>query len=86
MPLGCPPAPVYKGGEEEADQQGARQGEGSPTRTLVLVGFGPTFFPSTGGGKGEGEGEGEGKGGGTPFPTPIPHPPCGGRTSLLWAG
>ena len=39
-----PPAPVYKRGEEEAGQQGARQVEGSPTRTPVLVGFGPTLF------------------------------------------
>ena len=42
--LGWPPAPIYKGGEEEAGQQGARQGEGTPTRTPVLVGFGPTLF------------------------------------------
>ena len=31
--FGVPPAPVHKGGEEEAGQQGARQGEGNPTRT-----------------------------------------------------
>ena len=87
-----PPAPVYKGGEEEASQQGARQGEGSPTRTPVPVGFGPTLFPSTGGGKGEGEGVGEGKGGGAPFPSPIRPPPLWGAhqplvgwlASLLW--
>ena len=90
--FGVPPAPVYKGGEEEAGQQGARQGEGSPTRTPVLVGFGPTLFPSTGGGKGEGEGVGEGKGGGAPFPSPIRPPPLWGAhqslvgwlASLLW--
>ena len=40
---GVPPGHVYKGGEEEAGQQGARQGEGSPTRTPVLVGFAPPF-------------------------------------------
>ena len=44
MSFGVPLDPVYKGGKEEAGQQGARQGEGSPTRTPVLVGFGPTLF------------------------------------------
>ena len=81
------PCPVYKGGEEEAGQQGARQGEGSPSRIRPHP-----FFPSTGGGKGEGEGVGEGKGGGAPFPSPIRPPPLWGAhqplvgwlASLLW--
>ena len=38
------PAPIYKGGEEEAaGQEGARHG-GSPTRTPLLVGFAPLFL------------------------------------------
>ena len=44
MCFGVPPAPVYKGGEEEAGHQGTHQGEGSPTRTSVLVGFAPPLF------------------------------------------
>ena len=86
MCYGVPPAPVYKGGEEEDSQQGAHQGEGSPTRTPVLVGLGPTLFSFYRRGKGEGEGVGEGKGGGAPFPNPIRPPPLWGRTSPLWAG
>ena len=54
-----PPAPVYKGGEEEAaGLDGARQGV-VLLGLLVLVGFAPPSFPSHGGGKGEGEGVGE---------------------------
>ena len=42
--MGCP-LPLYiKEEREEVGQQGARQVEGSPTRTPVLVGFGPTLF------------------------------------------
>ena len=68
MPLGCPPAPVYKGGEEEAGQQGARQGEGSPTRTPVLVGFGPTLFSFYRRGKRGRRGSRRRKGGWRPLP------------------
>ena len=66
--FGVPPAPVYKGGEEEADQQGARQGEGSPTRTPVLVGFGPTFFSFYRRGKRGRRGSRRRKGGWRPLP------------------
>ena len=68
MCFGVPPAPVYKGREEEATgQEGRAMGE-SPTRTPLLVGFGPPLFPSHAGGKREGEGEGEWKGGPRPLP------------------
>ena len=63
MYFGVPPTPVYKGGEEEAGHQGERQGEGSPTRTPVLVGFAPPLFPSSGGGKGGRRGGRRRKGG-----------------------
>ena len=62
------PAPVYKGGEEEAGQQGARQGEGSPTRTPVLVGFGPTLFSFYRRGKRARRGSRRRKGGWRPLP------------------
>ena len=68
VPLGCPPAPVYEGGEEEAGQQGARQGEGSPTRTPVLVGFGPTLFSFYGRGKRGRRGSRRRKAGWRPLP------------------
>ena len=68
MSLGCPHAPVYKGGEEEAGQQGARQGEGSPTRTPVLVGFGPTLFSFYRRGKRGRRGSRRRKGGWRPLP------------------
>ena len=63
-----PPTPVYKGGEEEAGQQGARQGEGSPTRTPVLVGFGPTLFSFYRRGKRGRRGSRRRKGGWRPLP------------------
>ena len=59
-----------------------RAQEGSPTRTPVLVGFGPTLFSFYRRGKGEGEGVGEGKGGGAPFPSPIRPPPLWGVMGL----
>ena len=80
------PSPVYKGGEEEAGQQGVRQGEGIPTRTPVLAGFGPTLFSFYQRGKGEGEGVGEGKGVAPPSQVQFGLLPCGGRTNPLWAG
>ena len=68
MPLGCPRSPVSKGGEEEAGQQGARQGEGSPTRTPVLVGFGPILFSFYRMGKRGRRGSRRRKGGWRPLP------------------
>ena len=92
MPLGCPLPPYIKEGEEEARQQGARQGEGSPTRTPVLVGFGPTLFSFYRRGKRGRRGSRRRKGGGAPFPSPIRPPPLwvahqplvGWLASLLW--
>ena len=58
-----PPAPLYKGGEEEAGHQRARHG-GSPTRTPS-----PSRIPLSFSGVGKGEkeeGVGEGKGGAAP--------------------
>ena len=66
--LWAAPAPVYKGGEEEAGQQGARQGEGSPTRTPVLVGFNPTLFSFYRRGKRGRRGSRRRKGGWRPLP------------------
>ena len=68
------PAPVYKGGEEEAGQQGAHQGEGSPTRIQPHP-----FFLLLEGEKGkERERKRErGKGVAPPPPCPI-RPPLGG--------
>ena len=63
-----PPTPVYKGGEEEAGQQGAHQGDGSPTRTPVLVGFGPTLFSFYQRGKRGRRGSRRRKGGWHPLP------------------
>ena len=48
---------------------------GSSTRTPLLVGFDPLFFPFSWRGKREGEGEGEGP----PIPCPIRTPLGGGR-------
>ena len=65
-PLGCPLAPVYKGGGEEAAGPRGRAMGGNRIGLQVL--FGP--FLSYGGGKRKGEGRGEGKGGAPP-PLPI---------------
>ena len=52
VPLGCPPPPYIKEGRRRWPALGvARHGGGSPTRTPLLVGFGP--LPSNGEGEGE---------------------------------
>ena len=43
VPLGCALPTYIKEGEEEAGQGGGAPWGGSPTRTPVLVGFGPLF-------------------------------------------
>ena len=62
--LGCPPTPVYKGGEGEAGRPcRARQEEGVLLELQVLVGFHLEERR-----KKEGRGGREGKGGAAPFP------------------
>ena len=68
--FGVPRAPVYKGGGRRPATKGARHG-GSPTRTPLLVGFGPPLFPFSSEGKREGEGEGECKRKGGWAPSPL---------------
>ena len=54
-----PPAPVYKGGEEEAGGQEGRAMGGVLLGLLVQVGFAPPFPFSTGGNRKERERERE---------------------------
>ena len=65
--LGCPlPSYIKEGRRRWPARRGRAKGEGSPTRTPLLVGFAP--LPSNGEGKGErGEREKE-RGGGVPPP------------------
>ena len=57
---GAPLPPHIKEEGRRPPALGARHG-GSPTRTPLLVGFGPSLFPFFIGGEKEGVGEGEGK-------------------------
>ena len=84
-PLGCPLPPYIKEGRRRPTNKGGRQGEGSPTRTPVLVGFGPTLFSFYRRGKRGRRGRGEGKGGAPPFLVQFGLPIRRGRGCPLWA-